>query len=61
MARLAPKPGDTCTSCAELWVKQGQPRRKLVQIGSTQNKKMIVAVCPYCDGERAISIKKPKA
>ena len=61
MGRLAPKPGDTCSSCAEHWLRQGKPRRNLAQIGTTQNKKLMVVVCPYCDGERAISIKKPRS
>jgi hypothetical protein len=60
MGRLAPKAGDDCLSCADFWDNQNKPRKKLVLIGTTQNRKVQVPVCPYCDGERAISIPKPK-
>lgn len=46
---LTPKVGDTCESCA---------KHKLVQIASTQNKKIMVLACPYCDGERAIALSR---
>lgn len=59
MGRLAPKVGDDCLSCADYWDNQKKPRKKLVQIASTQNKKIMVMVCPYCDGTRAISLPKP--
>jgi hypothetical protein len=61
MGRLAPKAGDDCLSCSDFWDKQGKPRKKLVRIGSTQNAKFMVVVCPYCDGERAITLPKPDA
>lgn len=50
MGRLAPKVGDTCESCN---------KHKLVKLPSTQNKGLMVLACPYCDGERAISLPKP--
>lgn len=56
MGRLAPKPGDTCKSCADHWTNQGLPPKKLVRIGTTQNKKLMVPICPYCDGELVITI-----
>lgn len=62
MGRLAPKPGDNCLTCADYWDNHNPPksRQKLVKIGTTSLKKIVVAVCPYCDGERAISLPKPK-
>jgi hypothetical protein len=58
---LAPKIGDDCESCSDHWDEQGKPRKKLVKIASTQNKGVMVLVCPYCDGERAITLPKPSA
>jgi hypothetical protein len=60
MGRLAPKVGDDCMSCADYWDARKKPRKKLVRIASTQNKGLMVIVCPYCDGERAITLPKPK-
>lgn len=67
MGLLAPKPsngkpGDDCTSCADHWDNKNpsEPRKALVRIGYTQNKKLTVVVCPYCDGERAIDLAKTK-
>lgn len=51
-----PKVGDICKGCMDHWDNQGKQRRHLVLIGSTQNKKVMVLVCPYCDGERAIEL-----
>jgi hypothetical protein len=48
----------TCESCADHWKNQNLPVKKLVRIGSTQNRKLFVWACPYCDGERAIALKK---
>lgn len=58
MGRLAPKVGDECMSCAEMWDNKGKARKKLVKLPDTQNKHLVVVVCPYCDGERAISLPK---
>lgn len=62
MGRLAPKVGDECLSCADFWDnhRPPKPRKKLVRLPSTQNKGLMVVVCPYCDGERAITLPKPK-
>lgn len=65
MGPLAPepsqaKPGDDCPSCAEHWLKKKQRPRRLEKLGSTQNRKLMVLVCPYCDGERAIGLTKGK-
>lgn len=58
MGRLAPKVGDECQSCAAMWDKLGKPRKTLVKLPDTQNKHLMVVVCPYCDGERAITLPK---
>lgn len=58
MGRLAPS--DECDSCADFWDRQQLPRKKLVILPSTQNHKLIVTICPYCDGERAITLPKPE-
>ena len=60
MGKLAPKVGDECISCAAFWDSQKLPRKTLVLIGTTQNKHVMMLVCPYCDGERAISLSKTK-
>ena len=51
-----------CQSCKDHWDnrKPREPRKRLVMIGATQNKKVAVLVCPYCDGERAIALAKAK-
>ena len=53
--KLEPKPGDQCEACVE----RKKPHT-LVKLGYTQNKKLTVTVCPYCDGERAIDLSKAK-
>lgn len=60
MGRLAPKVGDECPDCAEHWDAKNKPRKKLVKMPSTQNKSLMVLLCPYCDGERAITLPKPE-
>jgi hypothetical protein len=57
-----PKPTGECLSCADFWDYHNppKPRMKLVLIGSTMNAKAAVLACPYCDGERAISLAKTK-
>lgn len=60
MGRLAPKPDDECLSCADKWDNEHKPRKKLVPIGTTQLHKVQVLACPYCDGERAISLANAK-
>ncbi len=54
------KVGDDCMDCADHWDSQNKPRKKLARLNSTMNKKTMVLVCPYCDGERAIELAKPK-
>lgn len=58
MGRLAPEPTEECLHCADHWDNQNppKPRQKLVRVGSTQNRKVAVLLCPYCDGERAIEL-----
>jgi hypothetical protein len=56
---LGAKVGDDCHSCAERWDAARKPRKKLVKLPSTQNKGLMVLVCPYCDGELAITLPKP--
>lgn len=56
MSSLAPKLGDQCEACVE----RKKPQA-LVKLGYTQNKKLTVIVCPYCDGERAIDLAKTKS
>lgn len=63
MGRLAPKrelKDDECPACADFWDNHvpSKPRQKLVKIGSTSIRKLAVLACPYCDGERAISLSK---
>jgi hypothetical protein len=53
-------PNEECQSCAEFWDERKKPRKKLIRIGSTQNKKVSVLICPYCDGDRALELPKPK-
>jgi uncharacterized protein (DUF2237 family) len=66
MGRLSPpdppglKPGDDCLSCADHWDNQEKARKTLVKLGYSQNKKLTVLACPYCDGERAIDLAKTK-
>jgi hypothetical protein len=66
MGRLSPpdppglKPGDECPTCADHWDDQEKPRKTLVNLGYSQNKKLTVLACPYCDGERAIDLAKAK-
>jgi hypothetical protein len=68
MGRLSPpdppglKPGDDCPSCADHWDNKTppEPRKTLVALGYSQNKKLTVIACPYCDGERAIDLAKTK-
>jgi hypothetical protein len=55
MGRLAPN-DEICVECEDFWRRQQLPPKKLVMLGSTQNKKIAVLICPYCDGERAISL-----
>lgn len=60
---MAPKPKpveEYCQSCKDGWDSKGKPRKKRVMIGSTTNRKFAVLVCPYCDGERLISLAKAK-
>jgi hypothetical protein len=59
MPDLTAKVGDDCLSCADHWDSVRKPRKKLVRLPSTQNKKIMMLVCPYCDGERAITLPKP--
>lgn len=49
--------GDECPSCTDHWSNQpGKSRPRLVQVGSTVNKKLRVLACPFCDGQRLIDI-----
>ncbi len=49
-----PKPGDTCPSCASDF--EPEDRMLLRPVGSTENKKMLVAACEHCDGERLFEV-----
>ena len=49
-----PRPGEVCPSCKDA---EAGPKT-LVTAGTTQNHKMVVAVCPYCDGERLLEVRK---
>jgi hypothetical protein len=44
------KPGDVCENCREFWEKQDKEPKVLQRVGSTQEHKLIVPVCEYCDG-----------
>lgn len=60
-AEPKPKPIPVeCQSCKDHWDSEKKPRKKLVFVGSTQNMKLAVLICPYCDGERAIKLAKAK-
>ena len=48
-----PKPGDICQGCID--IHKDDPKI-LQKVGSTINHSIIVALCPYCDGERALEI-----
>jgi len=48
-----PKEGDICPSCKD---EHGDNPKRLVLIGTTQNHKILVPACPYCDGERALAL-----
>jgi hypothetical protein len=53
------KPGDTCPSCSEYWRASRKATKKLRKLpGTTQNKKLIVLACPYCDGEPIFEMKQ---
>lgn len=54
------KVGDECPSCADKWDNEELPRRRLVGLGTTLNKKLTVTACPFCDGERLIEIHKSR-
>lgn len=45
------KVGDVCENCKEYWERKKKEPMILVSAAqSTQNKKMIVPLCPHCDG-----------
>lgn len=45
------KPGDVCENCKERWERKKVEPKVLVKApNSTQNKKLVVAICPWCDG-----------
>lgn len=45
------KVGDVCEECKDRWEGREQEPKVLVKAdGVTQNRKMIVPLCPYCDG-----------
>jgi hypothetical protein len=58
MDHLNLKAGDDCPSCRDHWDAYHKPRQKLVLVASTQNKKIMVLACPYCDGQRAIDLSR---
>lgn len=45
------KPGQICTSCQDRWSEKGM-RPKMLELAPrpTQYKKLVVALCPFCDG-----------
>lgn len=46
------KSGDACEGCKERWIKKQQPAKILQRAsGVTMNHKMIVPLCPFCDGD----------
>lgn len=53
---IFPKAGSICPSCLDFHKDAGKDPQRLVNIGTTRNKRMIVAACPYCDGDRIIGI-----
>lgn len=44
------KSGDVCEGCREFWEGRKKEPKVLQAIGKTENKKVPVPVCDYCDG-----------
>jgi hypothetical protein len=51
------KSGDICTNCKDHWENHDLEPKALQRVGKTVNKKVIVAVCPYCDGDAIVVYK----
>jgi hypothetical protein len=46
------KVGDACDNCREFWEKKNKEPKTLKRLGGvTQNHKVIVPACEYCDGD----------
>lgn len=49
-----PKAGDVCENCRPRWEKQGLEPKTLERAkGTTEKKRYVVTLCPWCDGDAA--------
>jgi hypothetical protein len=52
------KVGDVCENCSDFWTKKEKEPKVLKRLsGVSQNNKMVVPACEYCDGD-ALKITK---
>lgn len=49
------KVGDVCESCRPRWEKQEREPKVLQKAcETTKNKRLVVSLCPYCDGDAVL-------